>query len=168
MYTLGTKIGRVCDFLSISQSERDIMVVRLTSLCISRVLTLPKIIYIFSKTLEITNRHQYHLQQKYFQVIGRKIPTETDPDPEVYRMRVFAPNPVTAKSRFWYFLHKLHKLKKTTGEILSVNEIFERKTSYVKNYGVWLRYNSRSVRLTLHFSESCVSISLFFYSSTCL
>ena len=59
-------------------------------------------------------------------------------------MRVFAPNPVTAKSRFWYFLHKLHKLKKTTGEILSVNEIFERKTSYVKNYGVWLRYNSRS------------------------
>lgn len=91
-----------------------------------------------------THHYPYNQQQKYFQVVGRKIPTETDQDPEIYRMRVFAPNPVTAKSRFWYFLHKLHKLKKTTGEILSVNEIFERKTSYVKNYGVWLRYNSRS------------------------
>eukprot|EP00939_MAST-03C_sp_MAST-3C-sp1_P005336 g5336.t1 len=81
---------------------------------------------------------------RYFQVIGRKVPTETDQEPPVFRMRVFAPNSVTAKSRFWYFLHKIHKLKKTTGEILSVNEIHEKKTSYVKNFGVWLRYNSRS------------------------
>ncbi len=59
-------------------------------------------------------------------------------------MKLFAPNEVTVKSRFWYFLHKIHKLKKTTGEILSVNEIFEKRDTYVKNYGIFLRYNSRS------------------------
>ena len=38
-------------------------------------------------------------------------------------MRLFAPNPVTAKSRYWYFMHRLHKMKKGTGEILAVNEV---------------------------------------------
>lgn len=79
-----------------------------------------------------------------FQVVGRAIPTENKPEPQIYRMRLYASNPVTAKSRFWYFLHKLAKLKKTTGEILSVNEIFEKNTNTIKNYGIWLRYNSRS------------------------
>ena len=35
-------------------------------------------------------------------------------------------------------------MKKTTGEILAVNEIFEKNTRLVKNFGIWLRYNSRS------------------------
>ena len=39
-----------------------------------------------------------------FQVVGRHLPTETDPTPKIYRMRIFAPNEVVAKSRFWYFL----------------------------------------------------------------
>lgn len=34
-------------------------------------------------------------------------------------MRIFAPNPVSAKSRFWYFLKKLKKVKKAVGEICS-------------------------------------------------
>jgi large subunit ribosomal protein L18Ae len=38
-------------------------------------------------------------------------------------MRIFAPNDVVAKSRFWYFLAKLRKVKKTAGEIVSVNEV---------------------------------------------
>lgn len=38
-------------------------------------------------------------------------------------MRLFAPNPVTAKSRYWYFMHRLEKMKNGTGEILSVNEV---------------------------------------------
>lgn len=62
----------------------------------------------------------------------------------VYRMRIFAPNPVIAKSRFWYFLRKLRRVKKANGEILSVNEIFEKDPSTVKNIGIWLRYKSRS------------------------
>lgn len=56
-----------------------------------------------------------------YQVIGRKLPTEKDANPKLYRMRVFAPNDVVAKSRFWYYLRKLRKAKKATGEIVSVN-----------------------------------------------
>merc|ERR1712225_88259 len=58
-----------------------------------------------------------------YQVIGRKLPSDKEPQPKLYRMRIFAPNDVVAKSRFWYFLRKLRK---------------------VKNAGIWLRYDSRS------------------------
>ena len=46
-------------------------------------------------------------------------------------------------SRFWYFLRQLRKFKKTTGEIVSVEEIKERKPMQIKNFGIWLRYDSR-------------------------
>ena len=39
-----------------------------------------------------------------YQVVGRHLPTEHEPTPKIYRMRIFAPNEVVAKSRFWYFL----------------------------------------------------------------
>ena len=38
-------------------------------------------------------------------------------------MRIFAPNDVVAKSRFWYFLMKLKKVKKANGEIVSLNQV---------------------------------------------
>lgn len=38
-------------------------------------------------------------------------------------MRIFAPNTVVAKSRYWYFMRGLKKVKKATGEIVSVNEV---------------------------------------------
>ncbi|CAM9181520.1 unnamed protein product [Ectocarpus fasciculatus] len=81
---------------------------------------------------------------KLYQVVGRKAPTPTDPNPSAYRMKLFAANEVLARSRFWYFMHQMRKMKKTTGEILDVNEITEKNTRYVKNYGFWLKYNSRS------------------------
>merc|ERR1740136_11573 len=79
-----------------------------------------------------------------FQVVGRKAATEENPNPEAYRMIIFAPNAVIARSKFWYFLHQFRKMKKTTGEILSCDELFEKNSKTVKNYGIWLRYNSRS------------------------
>jgi large subunit ribosomal protein L18Ae len=39
-----------------------------------------------------------------YQVLGRHLPTEQEPNPKLYRMRIFAKNEVVAKSRFWYFL----------------------------------------------------------------
>jgi hypothetical protein len=39
-----------------------------------------------------------------YQVVGRHLPTDAEPTPKIYRMRIFAPNEVVAKSRFWYFL----------------------------------------------------------------
>ncbi|KAJ3340135.1 60S ribosomal protein L20 [Gonapodya sp. JEL0774] len=81
---------------------------------------------------------------KEYSVIGRHKPTEAEPTPRLYRMRIFAPNEVVAKSRFWYFIKKLKRVKKANGQIVSVNEIFEKKPLAVKNFGVWLRYDSRS------------------------
>ncbi|KAJ6234290.1 60S ribosomal protein L18A [Anaeramoeba flamelloides] len=81
---------------------------------------------------------------RYYQVVGRAIPTKKAPNPQIYRMKLFAPNSVVAKARFWYFTKRLVKIKKVKGEILSVDEIFEKDPETVKNYGIWLRYNSRS------------------------
>ena len=79
-----------------------------------------------------------------YQVIGRRLPTESIPEPKLYRMRIFAKNTVVAKSRFWYFLQKLHKVKKASGEIVSVNVISENHPTKVKTFGLWIRYDSRS------------------------
>ncbi|KAI3613894.1 hypothetical protein CBS9595_004071 [Malassezia furfur] len=79
-----------------------------------------------------------------FMVIGRHLPTEREPNPTLYRMRLFAQNETVAKSRFWYFVRRLRKMKKATGEIVTVNKIEEKKPMKVKNFAIWLRYNSRS------------------------
>ncbi|EMD87012.1 hypothetical protein COCC4DRAFT_198673 [Bipolaris maydis ATCC 48331] len=79
-----------------------------------------------------------------YQIIGRHLPSEANPAPKIYRMRIFAPNEVVAKSRFWYFLGKLRKIKKANGEIVSVNQIHEKKPQKVKNFGIWIKYDSRS------------------------
>ncbi|KAL9104160.1 MAG: hypothetical protein Q9163_000859 [Psora crenata] len=81
---------------------------------------------------------------KEYQVIGRRLPTDVNPAPKLYRMRIFAPNTVVAKSRFWYFLMKLKKVKKSNGEIVTINQIYEKRPTTVKNFGVWIRYDSRS------------------------
>jgi hypothetical protein len=58
-----------------------------------------------------------------YQVVGRLLPTDANPTPKLYRMRVFAPNEVIAKSRFWYFLSQLRKVKKANGEIVTLNKV---------------------------------------------
>ena len=37
---------------------------------------------------------------KEYRVIGRKLPTEDEPETPLYRMRIFAPDQVVAKSRY--------------------------------------------------------------------
>merc|ERR1711862_481177 len=81
---------------------------------------------------------------KEYSVIGRKLPSDAEPTPQLYKMRIFAPDKVTAKSRFWYFLSKLKKMKKASGEIVEIREVVERKPLVIKNIGIWLRYDSRS------------------------
>ncbi|KAK7896754.1 hypothetical protein WMY93_022079 [Mugilogobius chulae] len=71
-----------------------------------------------------------------YKVIGRLLPSAKNPAPPLYRMRIFAPNHVVAKSRFWYFVSQLRKMKKASGETVYCG--------LVKNFGIWLRYDSRS------------------------
>ena len=62
---------------------------------------------------------------------GRHVPTAKDSDPKVYRMRIFAPDDVSARSRFWYFMKKLKKVKKTVGEICYCGVVSRSINGYV-------------------------------------
>ena len=79
-----------------------------------------------------------------YQIVGRAAPTNRNPIPKIYRMRLFGKNLVLAKSKFWYFMKKLTKAKRSGGEILGVTEIFDKGPTKVKNYAIWLRYESRT------------------------
>ena len=58
-----------------------------------------------------------------FLVVGRGHPSNENPNPKIFKMRIFADDQVRAKSKFWYFLKRMNKIKKANGEILSVNEV---------------------------------------------
>ncbi|KAL1770436.1 60S ribosomal protein L18a [Sigmodon hispidus] len=49
-----------------------------------------------------------------YKVVGRCLPTPKCHKPPLYRMRIFAPNHVVAKSRFWYFVSQQKKMKNGT------------------------------------------------------
>lgn len=68
-------------------------------------------------------------------MIGRKLPTEKDKNVPLYKMRIFAPDAIVAKSRFWYFLRQLKKFKKSTGEIVSLKQV-----SVFKYFGALIYY----------------------------
>ena len=83
-------------------------------------------------------------QFRQYQVVGRHIPTEKDPSPQLYRMKLWAEDEVIAKSKFWYFLKKYKKVKKANGQVIACNELYEKNPTKVKTYGFWVRYQSRS------------------------
>ena len=41
----------------------------------------------------------------------------------IFKMNVFAPNKVVAKSRFWYYMSMLNRVKKANGEVLQISEV---------------------------------------------
>merc|ERR1719224_289663 len=81
---------------------------------------------------------------RQFWVVGRKLPSEAEADPTCYRIRVFAKNTVLARSQFWYEMKRQNKVRKCQGEIVSVSEIFERSVHSIKNYGIVLKYLTRT------------------------
>merc|ERR1712153_55691 len=81
---------------------------------------------------------------KQFWVVGRELPSEATPEPTCFRIRVFAKNVVLARSHFWYEMKRQNKVRKCQGEIVSVSEIFEKKTGAIKNFGIVLKYSTRT------------------------
>ncbi|XP_074272431.1 large ribosomal subunit protein eL20y-like [Silene latifolia] len=79
-----------------------------------------------------------------YQIVGRALPTAKDEHPKIYRMKLWATNEVRGRSKFWYFLRKQKKVKRSNGQILATNEIYEKNPTIIKNYGIWLRYQSRT------------------------
>merc|ERR1711939_1251506 len=89
---------------------------------------------------QVMVQYVYH----QYEVIGRRVPSKNDPEPKAYRIKLFCKNETQARSRFWYFIRRLVKMKKANAEILAIREIFEKKPDKVSKYGIWLRYDSRS------------------------
>ena len=65
-------------------------------------------------------------------------------------MRVFARDQVLARSKFWYFMKRQHKVRKIQGEIVSTSEIHERNASAVRNYGIYFRYLTRTDTVNMY------------------
>ena len=76
--------------------------------------------------------------------VGRCLPTPKCRKLPLYRMRIFAPNHVVAKSRFWYFVSQLKKMKRSSGETVYCGQVFEKPPLRVKNFSIWPRCDSRS------------------------
>lgn len=95
---------------------------------------------------------------RQFYVVGRALATEENPNPTLYRMRVFARNAVFARSNFWYHMKKQHKVRKIQGEIISTSEIFEKKTGAIRNYGIVLRYLTRADTVNMYKEYRDVSL----------
>ena len=85
-----------------------------------------------------------HSQVRQYVVSAARLPIVAETKPEILQMRVFARDEVTAKTKFWYNMRKLNKIKRSQGRILSVNEIFEKNLNVVKTYGIVLKYQSRT------------------------
>lgn len=66
----------------------------------------------------VSSLNVFCTQLREYKVIGRLLPSVKNPAPPLYRMRIFAPNHIVAKSRFWYFVSQLRKMKKASGEIV--------------------------------------------------
>ena len=81
---------------------------------------------------------------RQFLVYGRARPTEEQPNPKICVAKVFAKNVAFARSHFWKLNLRRHKLKKSKGEILKIQEIHEKNTTIAKNYGIFLKYKSRT------------------------
>ena len=87
-----------------------------------------------SKENNVATTHQ-------FLVAGRHVPSDSNTNPKIFKMRIFANDGVRAKSKFWYFLRKLNKIKKANGEILSCSEV---KFIFIKknkiNFSYFLKF----------------------------
>ena len=81
---------------------------------------------------------------RQFLIYGRALPTEKNPQPKVCVAKLFAKNEAFARSHFWKLNLRNHKLKKSHGEIIKIQEIHEKEHLAAKNIGVFLRYKSRS------------------------
>ncbi len=58
-----------------------------------------------------------------YRVVGRRLPSEQNKTPPLFKMVIFAPDTVQAKSRFWYFLRFLKNIKKAHGEVVSCERV---------------------------------------------
>merc|ERR1711970_1541285 len=97
---------------------------------------------------------------KEYRIIGRKLPSAMEPNPKLFRQQIFAPDEVAAKSRFWKFLSYYQKINKKVGEVVECKQVHESHPGCAKNYGIWIRYDSRSTSENMYREYRDVSLPL--------
>merc|ERR1712216_971965 len=96
-----------------------------------------------------------------YEVTGRHVPTERDPNPKAYRIKLFSKNEANAKSRFWYFIRRIVKMKKANGEILSIRydsrsnttNMYKEYRALTANHAVEQMYQEMAGRHRARFSS---------------
>jgi len=113
--------------------------------------------------MRVKTHHKRSTEQRrwlhQYEIIGRNASTAKKEDPEVYSFEVFAPNKVVAKSRFWYYMNRQKKIKKTSGgEILSLREVQPKHPLRVHNYAIYLRARSKTciTNLTKEYRDTTI------------
>ena len=76
--------------------------------------------------------------------MGRAKPNPKNPEPTIFRLRVFAPNEVVARSRFWNLIREQKKIKRTNAELLATQELKEAPSNSIKIFGLAIKYRSRT------------------------
>merc|ERR1719487_1489566 len=99
---------------------------------------------------------QKKIRQYY--IVGRRLPSDKTPEPTLYRLRIFAANEVLARSKFWYHMKRQHKVRRIQGEIVSTSEITEKKSTSLKNFGIFLRYDTRTHTVNMYKEYRDVSL----------
>merc|ERR1719310_414164 len=87
---------------------------------------------------------------KQYYIVGRRLPSEKVPEPTLYRLRIFAPTEVLARSKYWYHMKRQHKVRRIQGEIVSTSEVYEKKATSLKNFGIFLRYDTRTHTVNMY------------------
>ena len=85
------------------------------------------------KTVGSIEQKSLAQNQKQYEIVGRAAPTQKIPVPKIYKMKIFAKNLVLARSKFWYFMKRINKAKRTGGEVLRVTELFDTAPTKVSN-----------------------------------
>ena len=93
-----------------------------------------------------------------YYIIGREWPSDNKTEPELLFMKIFAPNSIIAKSRFWYFLKKTQKVKKSAGELVSFKKIHSLKTNFIRNFGIWIKYDSKNGPINMYKEYRDISV----------
>jgi large subunit ribosomal protein L18Ae len=90
------------------------------------------------------------IKVRQFYVVGRALPSESVPEPTLYRIRIFARDETLARSKFWYHMKRQHKVRRIQGEIVNVSEIHEKRAGTMKNFGIFLRYDTRTCTINMY------------------
>jgi len=96
------------------------------------------------KTFGKLEQSSLNAKVHHYELVGRAAPTEKIPVPKIFKMKLFAKNAVLARSKFWYFMKRLNCAKRTGGQLLRQTELFDKSPTRISNYGIWLRYESRT------------------------